>query len=137
MICQALRISIFNSFHSVTRITYNVHKILQGVPKKWAQSDPKWPRPSERTWMAQSGPKWPKIPASHHSPQNFKSTFFLGHPVCPIIARPCLLHIRSKRKGAKGIPQSFTLCQVLIFQSGFLLHLSPSIWSPHNIFHAG
>ena len=49
--------------------------------KKWAQSDPKWPRPSERTWMAQSGPKWPKIPASHHSPQNFKSTFFLGHPV--------------------------------------------------------
>ena len=81
MICQALRISIFNSFHSVTRITYNVHKILQGVPKKWARSDPKWPRPSERTWMAQSGPKWPKIPASHHSPQNFKSTFFLGHPV--------------------------------------------------------
>ena len=58
MICQALRISIFNSFHSVTRITYNVHKILQGVPKKWARSDPKWPRPSERTWMAQSGPKF-------------------------------------------------------------------------------
>ena len=87
MICQALRISIFNSFHSVTRITYNVHKILQGVPKKWARSDPKWPRPSERTWMAQSGPKWPKIPASHHSPQNFKSTFFLGHPVYTRISK--------------------------------------------------
>ena len=39
----------------------------------------------QRTWMAQSGPKWPKIPASHHSPQNFKSTFFLGHPVYYII----------------------------------------------------
>ena len=38
---------------------------------------------------------------------------------CPIIGFPCLLHIRSKRKGAKGIPQSFTLCKVLIFQSGF------------------
>ena len=30
---------------------------------------------------SQSGPKWPKIPASHLSPQNFKSSFFLGHPV--------------------------------------------------------
>ena len=42
---------------------------------------PKWPKVAQTLRENLDGPKWPKIPASHHSPQNFKSTFFLGHPV--------------------------------------------------------
>ena len=52
---------------------------------------------------------------------------------CPIIGFPCLLHIRSKRKGAKGIPQSFTLCKVLIFQSGFF-YISALQFGHHTTF---
>ena len=58
---------------------------------------------------------------------------FLDPCHCPIIACPCLLHIRSKRKGAKGIPQSFILCQVLIFQSGFF-YISTIQFGHHTTF---
>ena len=58
-------------------------KVVQSGPKwpKVAQSGPKWPKVAQTLRENLDGPKWPKIPASHHSPQNFKSTFFLGHPV--------------------------------------------------------
>ena len=59
--------------------------MAQSGPNSWsgpkmhkvAQNGPKWPRPSERTWMAQSGPKfWPPFIAL-----KILKTHFLGHPV--------------------------------------------------------
>ena len=42
---------------------------------------PLWATLAVWATLGHFGPLWAKIPASHHSPQNFKSTFFLGHPV--------------------------------------------------------
>ena len=59
------------------------HFVAQNDPKwpkqlKWpklAQSFQEWPKMAQTLRENLDGPKWPKIPASHHSPQNFKSTF--------------------------------------------------------------